>query len=120
MMAHFAFLDNDNVVTHVIVGCDEDGVHDWERFYAEAVGQRCKRTSYNTRNNQHEAGGVPFRGNYAGIGFTYDDGLDAFIPPKPYQSWAFDVQICDWAAPSPRPADGEWRWDEATLSWVEG
>lgn len=113
-------MDNDNVVTHVIVGCDEDGATDWEKFYAQFVGQRCKRTSYNTRSNTHAAGGVPFRGNYAGIGFTYDDGLDAFIPPKPYPSWTLDVNSCQWVSPVPRPADGSWLWDEATLSWVEG
>lgn len=118
-MAHYAFLDNDNVVTHVIVGCDEDGVHDWEVFYAHAAGQRCKRTSYNTRGNKHLGGGIPYRGNYAGIGFTYSDELDAFIPQKPYPSWVFDETICDWVAPVPRPSGDSWFWNEADGKWSE-
>lgn len=118
-MAHYAFLDNNNVVTHVIAGCDEDGVHDWEVFYSQAVGQRCKRTSFNTRNNRHAGGGVPFRGNYAGVGYRYDDSRDAFIPPQPFPSWTFDDAICDWVAPAPRPEDGTWFWNEDDQHWSQ-
>lgn len=118
-MAHYAFLDNDNVVTHVIVGCDEDGVHDWELVYAQTVGQRCKRTSYNTRNNRHAGGGVPYRGNYAGVGYRYDDALDAFVPPKPYESWIFDETICDWIPPIARPDGAAWFWNETLGQWVD-
>ena len=100
-MAYYALLTG-NIVSEVIAGRDEDdlvdGVTSWEDYYSEVTGQPCKRTSYNTQAGQHLAGGTPFRGNYAGIGFTYDEELDAFIPPKP---------------------DGEWVLDEETFSWVE-
>ena len=83
-MAHYAFLDSNNVVTDIIPGKNEgeDGV-DWEQYYGEFRGQVCKRTSYNTVGNVHSNGGTPFRKNYAGIGYTYDANRDAFIPPKP-------------------------------------
>lgn len=82
-MAHFAFLNADNFVVEVIVGRDEgeDGV-DWEQFYAEVRGLVCKRTSYNTRDGAHLAGGVPYRGTYAGIGYRYDQVADVFLPPE--------------------------------------
>ena len=102
-MAHYAFLNKNNVVTEVIVGRNENdlppGVLSWEIFYGEIRGQKCLRTSYNTFANKNDSGGTPFRGNYAGIGYTYDKALDAFIPPKPTQ--------------------GEWTLDENTFSWVE-
>lgn len=82
-MAHYAFLDDNNVVTEVIVGRHEyetvDGISDWETYYGELRGLRCLRTSYNTHNGEHLLGGTPFRGNYAGIGFTYDPDLDVFV-----------------------------------------
>lgn len=82
-MAHYAFLDRDNIVVEVIVGRDEgDGGIDWEQHYAEARGLACKRTSYNTRDGVHVTGGVPFRGTYAGVGFTYDPVADVFRPPQ--------------------------------------
>lgn len=82
-MAHYAFLNADNVVVEVIVGRDEgdEGI-DWEQHYAEVRGLRCKRTSYNTIDGVHVTGGVPFRGTYAGIGYTYDPVADVFIPPQ--------------------------------------
>lgn len=119
-MAHYAFLDENNIVTEVIVGLDEgtDGI-DWEQHYGSFRGQTCKRTSYNTFHNTHNDGGVPFRGNYAGIGFTYDDTLDVFIPPKPHPSWVLNTSIYDWEPPIPYPTDGnDYEWDEATTSWV--
>ena len=85
-MAHYAFLDENNIVTQVIPGNDGD---EWEAFYAQEVGQVCKRTSYNTYGNSHP-NGTPFRGNYAGIGFTYDPVRDAFIAPKPEGNWILD------------------------------
>ena len=119
-MAHYAFLDENNIVTQVIVGKDEgeDGI-DWEQHYGDFVGQVCKRTSYNTCANQHP-NGTPFRKNYAGIGFSYDPVLDAFIPPKPYSSWLLNETTCIWDPPIPRPQDGKfYDWDESTMSWVE-
>lgn len=120
-MAHYAFLDENNIVTEVIPGKDEDeGVYDWEKWYSEYRGQRCKRTSYNTLGGVHLSGGTPFRKNYAGIGYTYDAQRDAFIPPRPYASWTLNEQTCCWDSPVPLPNDGKsYAWNEATLSWVE-
>lgn len=82
-MAHYAFLDANNVVVEVIVGRDEgDGGVDWEQHYAEVRGLLCRRTSYNTRDGVHVLGGTPFRGTYAGVGYTYDPVDDVFIPPQ--------------------------------------
>jgi len=110
-MAHYAFLDSNNVVTEVIVGKDEtDTSHDWEQWYGEFRGQVCKRTSYHGN----------IRKNYAGIGFTYDEQRDAFIPPKPYPSWVLDEASCQWSAPIFMPTDGKiYGWDEASTSWQE-
>ena len=110
-MAHYAFLDENNVVTEVIVGKDEtDLTHDWEVFYGDIRGQVCKRTSYNAN----------IRKNYAGIGYTYDAGRDAFIPPKSYASWVLNEDTCQWSAPVAMPDDGKtYTWDEATTSWIE-
>jgi len=120
MMAHYAFLDANNIVTEVIVGKNEgeDGV-DWEQWYGEFRGQVCKRTSYNTVGGIHNNGGTPFRKNYAGIGYTYDLQRDAFIPPKPYESWALNAGSCLWEPPVAMPTDGQmYAWDEATTSWI--
>lgn len=100
-MAHYAFIDENNIVTEVIVGRDEneivDGISDWEVYYGEIRGQVCKRTSYWTRGGKHLNDGTPFRMNYAGIGYTYDAAKDAFIPPKPEEGeWVFDDATCTW------------------------
>ncbi len=118
-MAHYAFLDENNIVTEVIVGKDEgeDGV-DWEQHYGAFRGQTCRRTSYNTQGGVHSSGGTPYRKNYAGIGYTYDAERDAFIPPKPFESWILDQDSCLWQAPQPYPTDGGgYVWDETTTSW---
>lgn len=120
-MAHYAFLDENNVVVEVIVGKDEDdldaGVTSWEEHYGNFRGKTCKRTSYNTNGGVHTSGGVPFRKNYAGIGYTYDEQRDAFIPPKPFPSWVLDEDKCLWVAPVPRP-DGDYMWDETVQNWL--
>ena len=110
-MAHYAFLDQNNVVTEVIVGKDEtDTTHDWEQYYGAIRGQVCKRTSYNGN----------IRKNYAGIGCTYDAQRDAFIAPQPYPSWTLNEETCGWYPPTSMPTDGKrYRWNEATLAWVE-
>jgi len=129
-MAHYAFIDVDNTVTEVIVGRDEnetvDGVSDWEAHYGDFRGQTCVRTSYNTRGGVHYTDGEPsedqsqaFRFNYAGIGFTYDEARDAFIPPQPYASWVLDEATCLWVAPIAYPAEGVHVWDEQAGDWVE-
>lgn len=111
-MAHYAFLDNDNVVTEVITGRDEwevvDGITDWEVYYGKLRGQVCKRTSYNGN----------IRKNYAGVGYRYDETLDAFIPPQPYASWTLNEETAQWEAPVPYP-DGDLMhtWNEELGDW---
>jgi hypothetical protein len=111
-MAHYAFLDENNIVTEVITGIDEteliEGL-DTETWYGNFRGQVCKRTSYNSN----------IRFNFAGIGFTYDEGKDAFIAPKPFNSWLLNEQNCQWEAPVPIPTDEKiYGWDEANCSWI--
>jgi hypothetical protein len=113
-MAHYAFLDENNIVTEVIVGKNEgeDGKsgEDWEAHYGAFRGQVCKKTSYNAN----------IRKNYAGIGFSYDANLDAFIPPKPFASWLLNNETAQWEAPVAMPDDGKFYvWDEETTSWKE-
>jgi hypothetical protein len=122
-MAHYAFLDNNNIVTEVIVGKDEgeDGI-DWEQWYGDFRGQVCKRTSYNTMAGIHNNGGIPFRKNYAGIGYKYHEDIDAFAAPQPYPSWALDINA-QWQAPTAMPTDGTlenpYIWDESTQTWAQ-
>ena len=111
-MAHYAFLDENNLVTEVITGKDETELLDGltpEEWYGNFRGQKCVRTSYNRT----------IRKNYACIGYTYDEVRDAFIAPKPFPSWILDEETCLWKASTPMPATGVWLWDEATLSWLE-
>ena len=91
-MAHYAILDNKNIVTKVIVGKDEtDTSMNWEEYYGGM------RTSYNTYGGVHRLGGVPFRKNYAGVGYKYDYRRDAFIPPKPETgNWVLNEETCLW------------------------
>jgi hypothetical protein len=119
-MAHYAFLDENNTVVAVITGKDEsEGTLDWEKHYGDIKGLCCLRTSYNTRGGQHLLGGTPFRKNYAGIGYTYDSSRDAFIPPKPYDSWSLNEDTCLWDPPIPMPLDGKfYAWDEDNASWI--
>ena len=102
-MAHYAFLDDNNIVTLVITGVDEydkstlpEGFSSWEEWYGNYKGQTCKRTSYNTSGNAHSDSGTPFRGNYAGIGFTYDAENDVFIPPKPGDDYTLNTTTWLW------------------------
>ena len=118
-MAHYAFLNMQNIVTEVIVGKDEtDGPTNWEIHYGNQREQICKRTSYNTLAGEHRKGGTPFRKNYAGIGYTYDHARDAFIPPKEYDSWTLNPNSCTWEAPVEYPNDGQhYTWDEENQKW---
>ena len=128
-MAHYALLDENNVVTQVIVGRDEDdlveGVTSWEDYYGARHGQTCKRTSYNTLDGRHRFGGTPFRHTYAGIGYSYDEDRDAFIPPQPFPSWTLNESTLEWEPPTPQPDPRYYDddvdvalWDEETLTWV--
>ena len=110
-MAHYAFLDENNIVTEVITGIDEteliEGV-DAETWYSNFKGQICKRTSYNGN----------IRKQYAGIGFTYDAVNDVFISPQPYASWSLDNNF-NWQPPTPRPEGMGWYWNEVEQVWVD-
>ena len=110
-MAHYAFLDQNNLVTEVITGIDEteliEGL-DTETWYGNFRGQTCKRTSYN--NN--------IRKQYAGIGYTFDAVNDVFVAPQPYPSWSLDNNF-DWQPPTSRPEGFNWYWNEDNLSWTE-
>jgi len=117
-MAHFAELDNNNVVLRVIVVSnnellDESGQESEAKgiaFCQSLFGGEWKQTSYNAN----------LRKNYAGIGYSYNADLDAFIPPQPYPSWLLNQTTATWEAPVPMPTDGKvYTWDEATTSWVE-
>ena len=109
-----------NIVTEVIVGKDEtDGNTNWEIHYSNIREQVCKRTSYNTIGGVHKNGGIPFRKNYAGIGYTYDESKNAFIPPKPYASWVLNEETCLWEPPVNMPEEGgDYEWNENTQQWV--
>lgn len=100
-MAHYAFLNDNNIVTEVIVGKDEDeGGIDWEQYYGNFRGQKCLRTSYNTAAGQHKSGGAPYRGNFAGVGYTYYPELDAFMPPKPHDDCVLNTETYQWDCPT--------------------
>jgi len=119
-MAHYAHITN-GIVDQVIVA-EQDFID------SGAVGNPSEwvQTSYNTHGGVHANGGTPLRKNYAGIGYTYDTGRDAFIPPKPYASWVLNEGTAQWEVPVPMPLDAGtgtppkfYNWDEATISWVE-
>ena len=112
-MAHYAFLDSNNIVTEVITGIDEteliEGLHP-EIWYGNFRNQTCKRTSYNGN----------YRKNYAGIGHTYDPERDAFIAPKPYTKWVLNEETCKWEAPTPYPTDNKiYVWNDNQGEWEE-
>ena len=140
-MAHYTFLDENNIVTEVITGIDEDNLEtlpsdftSWEEFYSsQRSNATCKRTSYNTMGNSHINDGVAFRGNYAGIGFTYDETNDVFYAPQPYASWLISAETnWLWIAPLDKPENTQenidnnlgYEWDEDlyqsdnTQGWV--
>ncbi len=122
-MAHYAYLDENSIVTQVIVGKDEgeDEVN-WEDYYGAV------RTSYNTRGGVHYDSQTnepsadqskAFRKNYAGIGYSYDEVRNAFIPPPPFDSWILNEDTCLWESPIPYPEDGNiYTWDESTQNWA--
>lgn len=113
-MSHFAKVLNGKVV-QVIVAEPEF----FQTFVDTSPGEWIQ-TSYNTFGGQHKLGGTPLRMNYAGVGFSYDREKDAFIPPKPYESWLLNEATCLWEAPIPYPTDGKfYGWDESKLNWVE-
>ena len=116
-MAHFAQINSDNVVTQVIVVSNNDcGGGNYPEsdavgaaFCTNLLGGTWKQTSYN--NN--------FRKRYAGIGYTFNAEIDAFVAPKPYPSWTLNAETADWEAPVARPTEGNWTWNESTQQWDE-
>jgi|TARA_Y100001951_G_scaffold99848_1_gene102402 hypothetical protein len=132
-MAHFAKLDQNNIVTTVhVVHNNEllvDGVENEQKGIdflntLHKTNDNWKQTSYNTEGGVHKLGGTPFRKNHAGIGFTYDEAKDAFIPPKLYPSWILNEETCQWDAPVTYPDDDPnsnktYDWNEETNSWEE-
>lgn len=114
-MAHFAELDENNIVTRVLV-------IEQEELNTGNFGDPSKfvQTSYNTWKGVHGLGGTPLRKNFAAIGYTYDAERDAFMPPKPYNSWVLNEITCHWDAPIPYPTDGKlYEWNEETNSWTD-
>ena len=126
-MAHFAKLNQNNIVITVnVVHNNEllvDGVENEQKgvdFLNNLfnTNDNWKQTSYNTRGGVHKLGGTPFRKNYAGVGYTYDEARDAFIEPQPYPSWTLNEDTCQWEAPVAFPNDGKsYNWNESTTSW---
>ena len=129
-MASFAKLDNNNVVLTVesVVnevlkdsnGIEQEqlGINFLRTLYNEP-NAIWKQTSYNTNGGVHSLGGIPFRKNHAGIGYTYDSNRDAFIPLKPFNSWILNEQSCNWEAPIAYPNDGnQYNWNEVTQTWT--
>lgn len=120
-MAHYAFLNEDNVVTEVIVGKDETELIDGltpEEWYGNFRGQKCLRTSFNTNAGVHASNGIPFRKNFASIGDIYDEERDAFYIAQPYPSWILNEETCLWFAPIAYPdIEGSIRWNESIKNW---
>jgi len=121
-MAHFAELDENNIVIRVIV-VDDKNEADGENWCNNFAGGTWKQTSYNTYRNRHSGEKSPLRKNYAGIGFKYDASLDGFIPSQTFPSWILNEEECQWESPVPMPADANpvdgafYKWNEATISW---
>jgi len=131
-MAHFAKINTDNIVINVVVINNNELLIDGEENEQKGINflnslsntnYNWKKTSYNTVGGVHLNDGTPFRKNFAGIGFTYDSGRDAFIPPKPYPSWTLNEDTCRWEAPVAKPEDSGngkyYEWNESTTSWEE-
>ena len=130
-MAHFAKLGTENIVLQIVV-LSNNAILDEDGKESEQIGMDFlnnlyktndvwKQTSYNTFGGVHKLGGTPFRKNYAGIDYTYDETRDAFIPPTNFASWTLNEDTCNWEAPSACPnEDGKfYEWNEETTSWVE-
>lgn len=113
-MSHFAKVLDGKVVQVIVAELEF-----FDTFIDSTPGEWIQ-TSYNTYGGEHKLGGAPFRKNYAGVGYSYNRELDAFIPPKPYDSWKLDNNTCLWSAPTPMPEDEKiYKWDEPTLGWIE-
>jgi hypothetical protein len=118
-MAHWAEIDENNIVVRVTVGSNDD-LDEGYQWLIDNLGGTWVKCSYNTVGGRHILGGTPFRKNYPGRGFVYDEERDAFIAPKPFESWVLNEETCLWKAPVAYPPDEkQYTWDEETTSWVE-
>lgn len=128
-MSHWAEIDSNNVVVRVLVGDNDDPNGDeGYQWLIDNLGGKWIKASYNTRLGSHLLGGTPLRKNYPGIGYIYNEELDAFIPPKPLPSWVLNEEKAIWEPPIPFPGkipenplltSLEYTWDEETLSWIK-
>ena len=124
-MAYYAILNEDNIVTSVFKGIDEDDLDNlpsefetWEEFYSDFHSLTVKRTSYNTARNEHKEGNTPFRGNYAGVGYYYDESNDVFYELQEFQSWSLNTDNWTIEPPIPFPNDGQqYLWNEEIGNW---
>ena len=117
-MSHFAKLDENNIVVAVYRGRQEDDGKEAE--LSARTGDHYRQTSYNTIGGTHRLGGTPFRKNYAGIGYIYDEARDAFIPPQTFPSWSLNEQTCLWEPPVARPDDEhDYVWNEIDQTWIQ-
>ena len=118
-MTHWAEIDENNIVLRVTVG-DNNSPDEGYQWLIDNLGGTWIKTSYNTYNGVHANGGTPLRKNFAGIGYSYDEERDAFIPPKHYPSWTLNESTCDWDAPTEKPEDNKvYTWNESELKWEE-
>jgi len=117
-MAHFAEVDKNSIVLRVVV-TDNFMPKEGLTWLRQRLGGIWIQTSYNTSAGLHKLGKTPFRKNYAGIGYSYNSTLDAFIPPQPYPSWILAEDTCQWSAPINHPdGDDAFIWDEASVNWI--
>jgi hypothetical protein len=121
-MAHFAKIGVGNIIERVAIVSNDIATTEkaGEEFLQNLYGSRdvWKQTSYNTIRGEHLLGGTPFRKNYAGVGYTYDEDRDAFIPPKPFNSWVLNETTCQWEAPVAKPDDDNiYNWNETNQTW---
>tara|TARA_R100000773_G_scaffold9767_1_gene9135 strand:- start:248 stop:646 length:399 start_codon:yes stop_codon:yes gene_type:complete len=125
-MAYYALLDKDNIVTKVITGKDENEVdYNLEEVYENMFSQVCKRTSYNTRGGKHYTNTElskdqkkSFRKNFAAVGYTYNEEIDGFVPPKHFNSWKLDKKTGLWVPPKKMPKNKFCEWDEKNQKWI--
>lgn len=116
-MSHWAEIDENNIVLRVLVGNNEEPDEGYQ-WLIDNLGGRWIKTSFNTICGVHKLGGIPLRKNYAGIGFTYDETRDAFIPPNTYRGWILDEDTCIWRSPIEYPNDGNhYLWNNETMNW---
>lgn len=118
-MAHWAKVNENNIVVQVSVGNNDD-LDQGYQWLVDNLGGTWIKTSFNTYGGAHKEGGNPLRKNYAGIGFTYDPIREAFIPPKPFESWILNEETCLWDPPKPKPiTEGNWSWNEELQEWQD-